>query len=50
MLGGTYGREVDWWQLGVAMYVMMTALFPFYSTEGIVVLFDRIMKVKQDLH
>jgi len=27
--GCRYGASVDWWALGVAMYVMLTGLFPF---------------------
>ena len=46
MLGEKYGREVDWWQVGVAMYVMMSGKFPFYSPEGMAVLYDLIVKVK----
>ena len=44
MLGEKYGREVDWWQVGVAMYVMMSGKFPFYSPEGGAVLFDLIVR------
>ncbi|CAI8027219.1 RAC-gamma serine/threonine-protein kinase [Geodia barretti] len=46
MLGEKYGREVDWWQVGVAMYVMMSGKFPFYSPEGGAVLFDLIVRKK----
>ena len=42
---GIYGREIDWWGVGVAMYVMMCGRLPFYSSEDKAVLFDLIVKV-----
>lgn len=31
--GLPYGREVDWWALGVMMYVMMAGCFPFGNND-----------------
>jgi serine/threonine protein kinase len=28
-----YGQEVDWWALGVTMYVMMVGDFPFQDSD-----------------
>ena len=28
------GREVDWWALGIIMYVMMTGIFPFSDPDA----------------
>jgi serine/threonine protein kinase len=31
LLGRPYSFSVDWWQLGIAMFEMLTSLTPFYS-------------------
>ena len=31
--GLPYGQEVDWWALGIVIYVMMAGRFPFHVTD-----------------
>lgn len=37
-----YGREVDWWSLGIVMYEMMCGRLPFYSRDH-EILFEMIL-------
>ena len=31
--GLPYGHGVDWWALGIMIYVMLTGTYPFYDTD-----------------
>ncbi|XP_077995775.1 citron Rho-interacting kinase-like [Glandiceps talaboti] len=46
--GGSYGRECDWWSLGVVAYEMMFAKTPF-TGDSIVVTYSNIMNFKKVL-
>ena len=42
-----YGREVDWWGVGVVMYEMACGRLPFYSRDH-EVLFELILVVSSN--
>ena len=46
MKKNTYGKAVDWWEVGVIMYRMMCGKLPFYSKD-LKTLFELIIKVGQ---
>lgn len=33
LISDSYGRQVDWWGLGIVMYEMMVGRLPFYSKD-----------------
>ncbi|KAL6056500.1 Serine/threonine-protein kinase Sgk3 [Balamuthia mandrillaris] len=46
--GKEYGKEVDWWSLGILMYEMSVGIPPFY-TEDVQQMYRKIMEEELDL-